>query len=203
MTEAPVSPSALSDYLLHWEAASPNRMFITDDAGARLTYAEAATQVRTLSTEFRRRGLVAGQRVAVLAENSAAWIIAFLAALASGMVAVPLATRVTTEELDVLLLHAEPGAIAVDNALRALVGARWSDRLVLLSKSFPPSDQHVTQLAVCDAPACMIYTSGTTNRPKGVLLSNTALARAAETYAALFHSTPEMHTIVAVPLSQV
>lgn len=51
-----------------------------------------------------------------------------------------------------------------------------------------------------DAPACLTYTSGTTSRPKGVLVSNVALTRASETYAAMFHSTPTMHTIVAVPL---
>ena len=48
--------------------------------------------------------------------------------------------------------------------------------------------------------ACLTYTSGTTSRPKGVLLSNAAITRASETYAALFQSTPAMHTIVAVPL---
>ncbi|MGZ4671272.1 MAG: class I adenylate-forming enzyme family protein [Ilumatobacteraceae bacterium] len=200
MTDSLGPPSALSDYLWHWETTSPQRTFVTDDAGTRLTYAQAATRVRALSAELGRRGLVAGDRVAVLAENSAAWIIAFLAAMASGIVAVPLATRVTTDELDMLLLHAEPGAIIVDDALRPLVGARWSDRLVLLAAPPPPSNRDIARQTDGGAPACMTYTSGTTNRPKGVLLSNVALARASETYAAMFHSTPEMQTIVAVPL---
>ena len=200
MTEPPGSPSALSDYLWHWEVTSPSRMFTGDDAGTRLTYADAATRVRALSAELLRRGLVAGQRVAVLAENSSDWIVAFLAALASGMVAVPLATRVTTDALDVLLQHADPAAIAVDHALRSVVGARWSDRLMLLSEPLPSADQDRGRHVDRDAPACLTYTSGTTSRPKGVLLSNVGLTRSSETYAAMFRSTPEMHTIVAVPL---
>ncbi len=200
MTNALGSPSALCDYLWHWETTSPHRMFVTDDAGADLTYAETATRVRALSAELRRRGLVAGQRVAVLAENSADWITAFLAAMASGMVAVPLATRVTADELEALLLHADPAAIVVDDALRPLVGAQWSGQLVLLSAPLPPSEHDVARPTDSEAPACMTYTSGTTNRPKGVLLSNAALTHSSETYAAMFHSTPEMQTIVAVPL---
>ncbi len=218
MTEAPGSPAGLSDYLWHWEATSPDKTFVTDDTGTRLSYAQAATRVRALSAELGRRGLVAGQRVALLAENSTDWIIAFLATMASGMVTVPLATRVTIDALDALLDHADPRAIAVDEALRPLVSARWSDRLLLLSHALqPPGLSHSdrprdggaattpaghdsTHRADPDAPACLTYTSGTTNRPKGVMLSNAGLTRASETYAAMFHSTPELHTTVAVPL---
>ena len=218
VTEVPAWPAGLSDYLWHWETTSPSKVFVSDDTGTSLTFSHAATRVRALSAELGRRGLVTGQRVALLAENSADWIIAFLATLASGMVTVPLATRVTTDALDALLDHADPGAFAVDEALRPLVGPRWLDRLVLLPH--PPklpglshadrrgdggtattsAGHGSTRRADPDAPACLTYTSGTTNRPKGVVLSNAGLARASETYAALFHSTPELHTIVAVPL---
>lgn len=218
MTEPPSSPAGLSDYLWYWEATSPNRVFVTDDTGTSLTFAQAATRVRAMSADLGRRGLIAGQGVALLAENSADWIIAFLATLASGMVAVPLATRVTTDALDSVLDHADPRAIAVDEALRPLVSARWLDRLVALPhRPKPPGLSHADhpgdggaattpgetgskRRADPNAAACLTYTSGTTNRPKGVVLSNAGLARASETYAALFHSTPELRTIVAVPL---
>ena len=205
MTQLNDSPRSLADYLWHWESTSPNRPFASDATGAKYTYAEAAAAVRALSAEFARRGLGAGDRVGVLAENSSAWILAFLAGVASGLVAVPLATRLTTNELDVLLDHADPGAIAVDAALLPVVGSRWRDRTVLLSDavlsdSGPPVGAAVATRIDGDAPACLTYTSGTTGRPRGVLLSNVGLSRASETYAALFHSTPTMHTIVAVPL---
>jgi acyl-CoA synthetase (AMP-forming)/AMP-acid ligase II len=199
VTQSSGAPQSLADYLWHWEATSPNTLFVSDDSGHRLTYGETAAAVRALSAELRRRGLVTGDRVAVLAENGASWIVAFLAAIASGMVAMPLATRVAEEELDALLAHGDPGAIVVDDALLPLVGARWRAHLLLLSETVAPSSDAPVRVEGA-APACLTYTSGTTSRPKGVVLSNAALTRSSETYAAMFHSTPAMHTIVAVPL---
>ncbi len=191
---------SLTDYLWHWERTSPDRLFTSDSSGARLTYLETAEQVRALTAEFRRRGVAAGQRVAVLAENSSAWIIAFLAALASGAVAVPLATRLSTDELELLLDDADPALIAVDGSMLAVIGHRWTDQLVLLSDPHRPAGEVAPVPTDGQAPACLTYTSGTTSRPRGVLLSNQAIVRASETYASLFHSTPALHTIIAVPL---
>jgi long-chain acyl-CoA synthetase len=200
VTRVPVSPQSLADYLWHWERTSPNRLFVCDSTGARHTYAGGASQVRALSLEFRRRGLSAGDRVVLLAENSSAWVLAFLAAIAAGLVAVPLATRLTTDELDVLLDDAEPAVIAVDSTLAPVVSTRWRDRLVMLSDPLPTVDHADEVNTGGDAAACLTYTSGTTSRAKGVLLSNSGITQASETYAAMFQSTPAMHTIVAVPL---
>ena len=200
MTAPDDSPRSLADYLWHWESTSPDRPFVSDGTGASLTYAETADAVRALSAEFARRGVGAGDRAAILAENSAAWITAFLAGVASGLIVVPLATRLTADELDVLLDDADPAVIAVDDALVPAVGSRWRDRTVMLSERPSPVPATVAKRVDGDSPACLTYTSGTTSRPKGVLLSNVGLTRASETYAAMFHSTPQMHTIVAVPL---
>lgn len=191
---------SLTDYLWHWERTSPQRLFISDSSGARLTYLETAERVRALWAEFQRRGAATRQSLAILAENSSAWIIAFLAAIASGLVAVPLATRLSSDELDVLLGDADPLLIAVDSALLQMIGHRWRDRVLALS-DVPPSAGAVAMVpSVGRRPACLTYTSGTTNRPKGVLLCNEAMVGASETYATLFHSTPALHTIIAVPL---
>ena len=90
--------------------------------------------MRERSAEFARRGLVAGDRVVVIAENSVGWVEVFLAAIASGMVAVPLATRLTTAELDLLLEDSDPGVIVVDPAHLPLVAGRWSDRALRRSR---------------------------------------------------------------------
>jgi acyl-CoA synthetase (AMP-forming)/AMP-acid ligase II len=200
MTGSTGSPPSLTDYLWHWEATSPDRSFASDDAGGRYTYAEAAERVRTLSAELVLRGVGAGDRIAVLAENSTEWIVAFLAAMVGGSIAVPLATRLTADELDDLLRDAGPVVIMVDAALLPTLSDQWRDRVLLLTNPLLPVDSAVVECSDGSAPSCLTYTSGTTNRPKGVLLSNAALTRASEIYAAMFHSTPSMHTIVAVPL---
>ncbi|HEY0520132.1 MAG TPA: class I adenylate-forming enzyme family protein [Ilumatobacteraceae bacterium] len=193
------SPQSLADYLWHWERTSPNATFVVDDEGVHHTYVDVASATRNLAAEFARRGLVLGDRVAVIAENSPRWITAFLAAIAGGFVAVPLGTRLTIEELDVQLDHADPGVIAVDDD-DVFVGSRWSDRLHRACDVVPRPPVVDLRANDAGAAACLTYTSGTTGRPKGVLLSNANLVRASETYAAIFHSTPSMHTIAAVPL---
>ncbi len=200
MTREAAAPQSLVDYLWHWEATSPDRLFTSDSSGVRLTYLEMADRVRALSAELDRLGAAKGQRIAVLAENSSAWIVAFLAAMASGLVAVPLATRLSTDELDVLLDDADPALVAVDTALVPAVGHHWAQRSVLISDAHLPAVEHGRAPTDGGAPACLTYTSGTTSRPKGVVLSNAAMTRSSETYASLFHSTPAMHTIIAVPL---
>ena len=198
-TDAVASPQSLADYLWHWQDASPDRAFASDSAEQRYSYGETAAHVDALSAELARRGVVAGDRVAIVGENSSAWIIAFLAAIAAGAIAVPLATRLTPDELDLMLDDADPAVIAVESATQPLLSARWSGRLLQLGDQLPRGEQPAARTNG-DAAACLTYTSGTTSRPKGVLLSNAALTRASETYAALFQSTPAMHTIVAVPL---
>ena len=130
VTQTAVPPQSLADYLWHWQHASPNRLFTSDSSGHRYTYAETAAHVGALSAELARRGVVAGDRVAIVAENSSRWIIAFLAAIASGAIAVPLATRLTTDELDLLLDDADPLVIVVDPASLPTVAPRWHDRVL-------------------------------------------------------------------------
>ena len=174
--------------------------FTSDSAGAQYTYSETAARTRAAAQELTRRGVVSGDRVAILAENSSAWIIMFLAAIGAGFIAVPLPTRLTTHELDMVLADADPRVIAVDEALFNIVGARWRERILRMSDLPAAADGAVVMEAPHDMPACLTYTSGTTSRPKGVLISNAALVHASQTYAALFHSRPASRTIIAVPL---
>jgi long-chain acyl-CoA synthetase len=192
-------PRSLPQYLDHWAAVSPERRFLSDDSGIALTFAETAGAVDALTADLTGRGVGSNDRVAILADNGAAWVIAFLATMATGAVAVPLATRTTTAELEALLDHAEPALMLTDDSNAASVPIAWAGR----SQPIPiviAGTGRVDAHAGNEAPACLTYTSGTTGRPKGVLLSNEALVLASETYAALFHSTPSMHTVVAVPL---
>jgi len=194
------APRTLADFLWHWEQTSPSLPFTSDTAGELYSYAEAAARARAAAQELSRRCVVPGDRVAILAENSSAWIVTFLATIGAGFIAVPLPTRLTTHELDVVLADADPRVIAVDEALFATVGARWQERVMRISQLPAAADGATVMEARGDAPACLTYTSGTTSRPKGVLISSAALVHASQTYAALFHSTPASHTIIAVPL---
>ena len=205
VTTTPGSPQSLTDYLWHWEATSPNKLFISDDTGAAVP--------RTARPQPRGSSIVRGVRSpracrrrprrACSPRTARRGSFAFLGAIAAGMIAVPLATRITPAELDALLDHADPRG---DRRRRDPPAARWrrgEDRLVRLSEPHPPDTrdaQHQFLYGVGGAAACLTYTSGHDQPTQRRSADQRRDHACSETYVAMFHSTPDMHTIVAVPL---
>lgn len=126
---------------------------------------------------FHAHGVRAGDRVASLAPNSVRWVAADLATLAEGAIAVPMFDRSTPEELGKVLRSAEPVVVIVANAsLKAIVETAWPERgearivtheelfahELREAELFEPEPTH---------PIAIIYTSGTSGEPKGVVLS--------------------------------
>ena len=123
------------------------------------------------------RGVKPGDRVAILAPNSVRWVAADLAALASGAIVVPLYDRQEPKELAVMLRSAEPTVLLVgDDALGKTIGEAWSDRGDVEVATFDEvfsadgSEAGPHQFEPDDTVA-IIYTSGTSGEPKGVMLS--------------------------------
>src|SRR5581483_4844914 len=116
-----------------------------------LTPAEAEPAQRRVAGALAARGLRAGDRVAFLLPSSPELLVAFLGALRSGVVAVPLNPALVEEERAALLADAEPGLVVDDAAgLAELLGGPEAE------------------LAPVPLSRPMHYTSGTTGRPKGV-----------------------------------
>ncbi|WP_455231440.1 class I adenylate-forming enzyme family protein [Geopseudomonas aromaticivorans] len=163
--------------------------------GERLTFAEFFAQVDRLAAQLRGRfGVQKGDRVAIAMRNQPAWLVAFVAAVASGAIVVPLNSWGQREELlhgledsgaRVLLCDAarlalvegdlEPldlQVIAVDAAEQ---GARVHDYGALLAEDVAPLPPLALQ---ADDPLLILYTSGTTSKPKGVLSTHRAVCQA-------------------------
>jgi len=120
-------------------------------------------------------GVQPGQRVAVLASNSAKWVCADLAALACGAIVVPLYDKQEPKELAVMLRSAEPALLLAGTAELALsIAAAWPEhgRIATFDEVFDtaPSKAGLHAIAPED-PVAIIYTSGTSGLPKGVVLS--------------------------------
>ncbi|TNC24632.1 AMP-dependent synthetase/ligase [Amycolatopsis alkalitolerans] len=157
-----------------------------------VTSREFAEQVAGLAAGLIAAGIKPGDRVGVMSGTSYAWVLCDLAILTAGAVTVPVYE--TSSAAQVAWVLADSGATAVftgDEHCRAIVeqanvssvGRVWPmdpgtlDRLGAEGASVPGEAVRQRRLAVTpDSLATVVYTSGTTGRPKGCLLSHGNLA---------------------------
>jgi fatty-acyl-CoA synthase len=161
---------------------------VMSDGSLRLTYGELDARVRAAAAALRDRlGVAKGDRVGLLAGNCPEFLDVFFSAGRNGMIVVPLSTRATVHELD---------GIVRDSGMRLLVhGPEFAATAQKLRDSGAVASivsvgelQHLTlrnapgeapePFAAC-APEdvyCLLYTSGTTGRPKGVMIPHRMVA---------------------------
>ncbi|QWG20452.1 acyl--CoA ligase [Bradyrhizobium sediminis] len=184
--------------------------------GRRMTWREVAQQSAQIAAGFRKLGLQRGDRVALLVGNRIEFVLAVSAAAYLGLVAVILSTRQQKPEIAYVL---------TDCGAKLLVHeARLADRLPdahdvpdLVHRISVDDDPRASQFAVlADHPALpepaavgeedtamILYTSGTTGRPKGAMLAHCNIIHSAMVYEACMELTAADRSIAAVPLAHV
>ena len=159
---------------------------------------------------MRAEGLVAGDRVALVARNHPAYLEAMFACWWAGLVAVPVNAKLHPKELAWVLddsgarwafvdddWHAALGGISLPSVERAIViGGREHALLDATADSAPAPVE-------ADAPAWLFYTSGTTGRPKGVEITHANLSAMSQCFLsdvegiapgdAILHAAPLSH----------
>lgn len=171
----------------------PNRVALTF-ADRRWTYSELDAAVDRVATEFADRGLAEGARIAAYGVNSDAYLIGFIACSRAGFTHVPVNYALTGGELEYLLADSGATLVLVDPAqaptLDAVVETLPSiQTLSLHPAAGEPVDGTLLGAALdrrevepVDSPASgddlaqLLYTSGTTSRPKGAMMTHSALA---------------------------
>jgi long-chain acyl-CoA synthetase len=135
----------------------------------RLTWAQLDEAVDRAAAGYAARGLTPGARVAIQLPNGADWLRAALGALRAGLVVVPVNTAYTDPELEHVL--GDSGA-----SLLVAAGDRTTVGGVTVCAG-PPTDDAAPPDIADDpaAPAFLCYTSGTTGRPRGAILTSAAL----------------------------
>lgn len=189
-----VSADALAlQRLYHWERTQPDRIVFTQPTGAgqvrEYTWREVMDQSRRMAAHLQSLGLQPGDKVALLAKNTAHWLMSDFAIWIGGFVSVPLYPTLAAGTIRQILEHSEakllfvgkldgwegmkPGIpagvqcislpLAPEGAARSY--PRWED---ITARTAPLQGEPVR---AADELSTIMYTSGTTGAPKGVMHS--------------------------------
>jgi len=149
-----------------------------------VTFAEVGRRIEKVQRQLVSAGLHKGDKVALLSSSMPNWGVCYMAIAAAGMVVVPILPDFTGEELDMIIRHSEAKALYVSDKLFTKLPKECVARLdlVVRTKNLKPVAQHVKGEGELSVPApddlaAIIYTSGTTSQPKGVMLSHKALCK--------------------------
>ncbi|WP_106402576.1 FadD3 family acyl-CoA ligase [Actinocorallia populi] len=143
------------------------------DGPLRLTFTELAERVRTAAGAFASAGIGKGDRAAVWAPNSAEWIIAAFGLVTAGGVLVPVNTRFKAEEAgDVIRRSGSKLLLVQQGFLGQEYTAPDGVPLIDLKSDFLSSGSPFERKVSGDDVADVIFTSGTTGRPKGVMMNH-------------------------------
>ncbi len=188
------------------------------DSKRALSYAEWDARASRLANALLRMGLRNGDRVALLAYNCLEWLEIYAALARAGLVAVPINFRLKGPEVAYIARHSEAQALIVQDDLRGLVDGIRDElpisptRYLHFGAATPAGWQSYEALidaAPADAPAievkpkdlfALMYTSGTTGRPKGAMRSHEGNALIALVTALEFGLTRDDTGLLVMPL---
>ena len=194
----------------------PQRLLLSDPAGREVTYAQALASCGRLAAALAACGVGPGDRVAVRIEKSVDAVLLYLACLRLGAVFVPGNPAGTAPEFEHVLRDSQPRLAVVapqeEPLLRTVLeGAgvsRWETLGTRAEGSLPGLAAQCTAAPAVtahapDAVAAIVYTSGTTGRPKGAMLTRANLASNATVLAQEWRFSGEDRLLHVLPLFHV
>ena len=168
--------------------SDPKRLAIETHDGARISYGDLIARAGQMANVLVARGVKPGDRVAVQVEKSVANIVLYLGTVRAGAVYLPLNTAYTLNELDYFIGDAEPSLVVCDPSKAeglAPIAAKVKARVETLGPdgkgslteaADKASREFATVARENDDLAAILYTSGTTGRSKGAMLTHDNLA---------------------------
>ena len=191
----------LATLLLGTAHMDPSRLFLRTQAGDNWTYNDLDHTSGRMAHALQRLGVAPGDRVAVQAAKSADLIALHVACARAGAVYLPLNPAYTDHEVEALVADSAPSLLIRRDAID---GARRELSMATLTASLSDEDPMFDDVPrSADDAAAILYTSGTTGRPKGAVMTHGSLVFSAETLAqawgftkddVLLHTLPLFHT---------
>ena len=215
-----------SDWIEQGARSYPRRLFLSTPAGERLSYADLRDESGRIASALRGLGVEAGDRVAARVEKSAQAVLLYTACLRLGAAFVPINVGCSSNEVEYFLGDAKPRVAVVDPADLAVLepisrhagvehlvtlGADGHGSLPELARRADPlqgalrahSMPRAAQVIGPDTLAAIVYTSGTTGRSKGAMLTRGNLASNATVLASSWGFTGDDVLLHVLPLFHV
>lgn len=177
------------------------------DESRRVSYAEMSAEVECRTRALLTAGVASSDRIAVVAENSADYLMTVLAIWTADGVPVTIYPSTSKEDLRLTLKDADPVLVFADERTEDLVTASAGEGLPVVRLDHP--DAQVSRSAAATPTsddlradlALICYSSGTTARPKAIMLSATAILNSARTFATAWRLTGSDVTLVCLPMA--
>jgi len=183
-----------------------------------LTFAQTESQARCIASGLKASGFNQGDRIGIISKNCAEWFIADLAIMMAGMISVPIYPTAGQKTISFVVEHCDMKAIFVGK-FDSLDAAETAIKTGVLRIAFPyptisasehwqqwldkyPAIEETHQAEIDDCMS-IVYTSGTTGDPKGVVISFKNLASAAKCTAELVGVVSEDRFLSYLPLAHI
>lgn len=184
---------------------------------------EIYSQSRKIANHLLSSGLVPGDKVAIIAKNSPQWMISDFALMLAGLISVPIYSTASKETISYVLEHSQSKAIFIGrleqtnnidqvinesendlivyafpdfNAEKSFIKYNWEEMLnstLIDEKSLPDKNSTIS----------IVYTSGSTGNPKGVILSFNNFAASASAFVELFEDREKQRVLSYLPLAHI
>ncbi|MGQ0622984.1 MAG: AMP-binding protein [Panacagrimonas sp.] len=213
------------DGLYRWEQEQPDAVYLTQPSKGsvrEMTWAQVGIEVRRAAAFLKSLEFESGSRIALLARNSAYWFMADLAIWMAGHVSVPIYPSLNEETVRYILDHSEAkllilgalddwesmqGGVPRDLPILSLPGApdltqragtsEWSDMVSIMPPLLGRPRRSQDELAT------LVYTSGTTGKPKGVMLGFKSFALSSALLHQVLPLGPQDRMLSYLPLAHV
>jgi long-chain acyl-CoA synthetase len=209
------------DKFCEFETSRAGKLFLAEPVKGvyqKFTWAEAGNQVRRMAAALQKMGLGKDDKVAILSKNCAHWIMTDMAIAMAGCISVPLYPNITPDALREIIVHSECKTIFIgklDNPEELRKGV--PDELTRITFPFYPNrdclnwndlianEEGIMGKPTIDADslACIVYTSGTTGQPKGVMHTFRAMSFAVNAFLDNFPEIKEEVFFSYLPLCHV